>query len=284
MRAGAWAMKPVAGAVLFLLLGCDPPAMADKVSYEVKTNRLLSRWVLIPKDQFTVPRLETRARKFLAEASRKYSFGRLLIATDEQDFGSASNQPIIDMTAAGWRIAYEEERNAPFPVAAVTVAGKECALQVRDKSGAITKLTMTDRDPLIMTNRRDQYEFLHLTGGYVDGRLRETEGDRVRVTVFLEAKSDSGVVLAPEVWLSLSKLLGTKALWVNVRPDHWFIDDSDFPVLYPFRSPVATPPTLGETRLHPSSWCFANFRGLHCGLATTKDVKYVEYDFDGKRR
>jgi hypothetical protein len=281
---GAWAMKTVAGALPFLLIGCARPAVTGKVSYEVTTNRLLTRWVLVPKDQFTAPRLETTAREFLAEVSRKYSFGRLLLATDEQDFGPAWGHPVTDLTAAGWLSLYEKQKKAPFPVAVVTVVGKECALQVRDKSGAITKLTLTDRDPLIMTSRTGQYEFLHLTARYVEKESLETEGDRVTVHAFLEAKSDPGVVLDPELWLSLSKILGTRALSVAVRPDHWFVDHSDFPVLYPFRVPAVNPDALGEIGLRPSSWCFGDFRGLHCGLATTEDVKYVDYDFDGKRR
>ena len=145
----------------------------------------------------------------------------MVLVTRERNLSYVWGKPFTEINDDWWLAEYEKLRKTPFPVAAVTVLSGECALQMRDSSGHITKLILTDRDPLIISVRTGQYELLSLVASYNDEQyLRSFGGDKITVHAFLEAKGDSAVTSEPDLWLNLSKLLGIQSLFISVQPDH----------------------------------------------------------------
>jgi len=260
-----------------------PNVCAETLYDEVTDNGFLDRAVFITDDQFALDKLMTIAQRFKADMSRTRSFAQLLLARNSFDIAWVRGKGATDINFEWWLHEYKERVRTPFPVARLIVAGENCFLQVRDKSGNVERQLCGGTDPTVLWVGQ-RFELVHVLARYADERTRDQYGP---ISIFAYLVSATGSAPSspdPAVWLRLAKLFGTSALFIKVRPDLWFIEESFFPFLYPFRIPSAPPLKITDT----GGWvsvCDGDRSGLQCVLSErARPTRYRKYDLQGRPR
>jgi len=83
------------------------------------------------------------------------------------------------------------------------------------------------------------------------------------ITVYMRSSMFTSVGQAREFTRLMQERFQEKRIIVTLRIDAFFIDDHDFPVVYPF-DPPATPPSKEEYEHSKTMYCFSDQPGIQC--------------------
>ncbi len=240
---------------LLLILGVRAYSAPEAVYSDLKDAKQWFRIMIVPEDELSVARVEQAARSFLATAAGR-SVVVLSIFTNRHDVGmsvSASRD-----SYAQWRVYYDEASKKPLRTAQAIAINGNCALRVRQADGTVDTRILAGTNPLRLDSDGAVFEILMLEPR-VSTKFDQCE-PRSSISPIVYAKTDAVLTktLCEKATDRLSRLLGTRKLFVHFRNDQWFISFGGFPVLYPF-STGQTPPT--ETAYYKSKaftcgvWC-----------------------------
>ena len=124
-----------------------------------------------------------------------------------------------------------------WPVCRVISIGESAVLSFRDASGTREALLMGQTDPRVLSIAGAQYTILHFG---LEGNSDDPGAYVARF--FIKAGPTITVKGALSVLTMLQKLLPLMLVDVKIKTTAWFIEDPQFPSVYPFEDKLVLPP------------------------------------------
>jgi hypothetical protein len=147
-----------------------------------------------------------------------------------------------------------------IPVAQILGVNGTAIVRYRDASGLATHLVGPGGDPTRFTiSNGHNFELLHFD---LAGFGPAIAPDDFQTTMFVRSEQRVSLADVVELLGGLRKLSGRGGLTVWVRPDAWFLDALQFPLLYPFDP---------ELRL-PNRAEFTLVGKVGCGISTSGEI------------
>jgi hypothetical protein len=273
--------KPVA--LLLIWATCSPLIAANGIVYGVEGNGFVYRVVTRDVKELDLDRLLVTARRFQRELIRQNrGFGQLIVVRSAADAAWFAGKGMSDVDVEWWRTEYIRQRSSPYPVARITATKRACVLQVRATTGTIKRVLCGGDDPLRI-DAEGKYEILIISPSYTRQGTPEHNSGVLKATVFVRLL-DTRQPGAPNIslWFRLSELLSIPVLDVRVRPDLWFIEDTAFPVLYPFQQP--SDDDVGSNSSSQWGWtCWREEKELRCSGQSGGSSSYSTYELGRPR-
>lgn len=204
-------------------------------------------------------RVQQRLEAFFQANRGRYAFYRLTIGTSDVatryalHFGHEGTtfiETVKALNAGGFPSG---------PLAQLVGIGSSALIVERVGGKLIRKALGDNAEPdLFVTKSGRRYRLLHfhlhLPGPNVDALLK----------FFMEGENGVAVSDCADILATLTDL--TKGTFLNValRPDTWFFENDDYPILYPFTEPLRIPKEI-EYSLAPYVTCYyTKLNGVSC--------------------
>jgi hypothetical protein len=209
--------------------------------------------------QFDDEALMTLAERFLARF-KGVPFATMYVGTEWQYTMSYPFKGPDHTSLEGWfnlvRRRFQEGLAPPTPLAEVNILSQQAILRIR-ASGKVRRLWLTGDDPLIFRVGSTEYEILeYFARPYVPPAKRpiyEVKCADCVSSIVVFVRCRSGVNPSHEA--AIQRIFQAKTrqadVFVVVGPDHYFVRESDFPLLYAFEEEVRIP-TPGELKARKS--------------------------------
>lgn len=135
---------------------------------------------------------------------------------------------------AVWRQKYlDDAKTVPPDFAEIVQVGKDVIIRML-QNGKYSERLVSGRNPLVCGDGKDECEIIWISVGIIPPH-QETVYDRPRIHLFVRTKRLPDVSQARRISALLQERFSTELLSVSFRTDTWFIDDTDYPVIYPFK-------------------------------------------------
>lgn len=231
--------RAVAGIWIAVAAGCA--AHAAELAHAVESPVYVCHWMVVPRPEFTEDNLTALAREFAGQF-RGVPFARLVMAPDTD--GLFGHQSWSEGKYRSWFQAVNRDladgREPRANYAEADVVGGQATLRLRI-SHRVSRVVLTERDPLLLEEGGHRYEILHIEGrllteAFDDGRQKVWSCTACPVD--LRASLQTQPPLDPRGFRKVAARLASPVrpidLSLSLRTDTVFVGDTFFPLLYEF--------------------------------------------------
>jgi hypothetical protein len=164
---------------------------------------------------------------------------------------------------AVWHHKYLTDADKVAPdIGEVVQVGKDVLVRTFQE-GRYSEAIVSGRNPLVCEESSEGCKIIWISVGRVPPHQEEIY-DRPRVHLFVRTKLLPNLSQAQRLTSSLQKRFATKLLSVSFRTDEWFVEDSDYPVIYPFKA-AAQPSDLEKVDVRAEVICVSRGADIRCG-------------------
>ncbi len=237
----------------FVTLAVQPLMGQREIVREDDNGKVLDRFELIGKDAFSYAKVKALALEFSNEYRAKRRVFRLTVGDSPLTVSRAIGHGAFD--ADNYRLAMLTIRDRGMPkgpIGRVFGIDGNVLLTYRNGDEIREELLSGQRDPTLFVSGTAQYRILHISFSKVGGTIGpRPEYDIEVFAMALAGLSDrASLVLVRRV----SELTGCDTVVVSARPDIWFLDNGQYPDVYPFvKAPKV--PSEAEFLSAPTNVC-----------------------------
>jgi hypothetical protein len=219
----------------------------------------LDQTIVIGAEDFHDDYLRHLAGEFVT-ASKSFRLAMLQVYTDEGEANvSRSGKLSTHTTFGGWRHLYDEMQ---YPVAETVVTRDGAVHRVRYRNGVVRKEVLNGKDPLTLWVRGMAFEVLKFILWVPWNATRLLSADQVTIRAYLVTPTLIDAGIAKAVSSVIVDKLGVRDTLVYIRNDIWFVDETHFPIFYPFS--IALPPTYEEYQKTTTWLCLPEKKEWRC--------------------
>lgn len=241
-------------------------AVASEIVMHRKSPGLVDDKLVIPKVDFTQAKLEARFRKTLSDLDRSVRLLHLEVFIDRREAVSGNIKLRSDVNYDVWKNLYQEYRQKVPPSAELLMINENAAMRIRSRDGKVTTTVLRGTNPFILQIPGAEFHLVYLVGRYETSwkGLKSKSLEKTQaVRYYLVSSQSIDLGLAKSITEQLRKQTGFGDVYVDVRPDPWFITDSDYPVVPPYVE-RSVPPTETQFRETPTVSCVADDQEIEC--------------------
>ena len=228
--------------LLLALLGGDAPEAKVEVLWEQVAGGVRTKGLLGEMSEEEFRRL---ALEFLGP--EKVTVGQVVLYRSKQDEQKAAGKPGTDVSYESWLSLLKRWGTACPEVREALQIGPAIVERSVDRECRTKRVVLLgEKDPLLRRIDGAEVEILHIVFQPVE-RSENTWGRRlISLQFYVRTQADVSIDLARQLLVEMKQLSGMPEIIVVLRNDAWFIEDSLFPVIYPFDGPVKHIPTKEE--------------------------------------
>jgi hypothetical protein len=250
-----------------LMIGLPISLIGERLHKSVQ-QPFLTRVIVVPASEFSVPRLKARFEHFLSAEGESVQTQIVRVYCHEQDKSSAYKYT-NEVNYKRWKQWYEDYIIPPS--AELLSIGGNAAMRVRLPDGTVDFLILRGSDPYAFKIGEEEFHLLHIiardtvpfdAASYARWK-KGKEGFRSTLELFVLSDQDVTTELAKAIAERLRVTTGAGQVSVSIRKDIWFITDEDFPIAYPYAT-IASPPTKERYLSSPTTYCQATLGQVNC--------------------
>jgi hypothetical protein len=252
---------------LILIMAPVAPESSQVVIRDIRGPGVVEQAIVLPPGRLNRSVAESMAREFFGRYGGTNSILLLTMGENElevraslyhecgpiQSGGQPTSEKIAnflqDVTRAG-----QPKR----PLARLMALGRNAVLAYRDGGGLSERLLAGTRDPTQMAIAGVVCRLLHISVSEAGKAIRDT--DRYGVRFYFRASPRVSHANCVSLLKRLAALTRIRYIDVEMRPDAWFIESSDYPLVPVFTQDVR-PPNAAEYLLAPHLSCGLDNRG-----------------------
>lgn len=243
--------------VLWILLAVFAKG-EDLVIRNITTNEVVDRAVVI-KEPWNADLLEKRFRDFYSLERGKHKLFRLTVGTNPNSVKRAlhhgNDVATFDRTIQEIKGGLDQS----LPIAQIWGIGDSAVMCFRTHEG----FTSTQIGPLdtthVTAHSGNKFRILHFN---LTGVVPHSKNYQLRV--FLKSVNVLSLADSVAVLNDLRHRIGVTVFTVEIRPDEWFLESPDFPLLFPFTKSW-TVPNEADFRLPGYITCgYQSKQGIKC--------------------
>jgi hypothetical protein len=189
--------------------------------------------VLIESEPTTIQGLE---RFYALDSGRPYIASVTDIFRTKFDASQVLNgRGATDLDTSVWYKQYADySRRRPEGMGEIIEIGKDAVLRTI-KSGKFEQKVVSGRNPLVCGTEENGCEVIWISIGIIPPHQEKTFS-RPKISLFVRTKHLPSLTESQRLAEALRHRFDTQLLTVSFRTDEWFLLDSEFPVVYPFRT------------------------------------------------
>jgi hypothetical protein len=138
-----------------------------------------------------------------------------------------------------WRLNFQ--RAIPYPTGRITALGRNAIAEFRDTHGTVTRNVLAGSDPLNVETAGAEFRLLHFTFRTIP-LAREKGLARDSLDIFAETSHSLDPAAGKALLGQMHRAIPLREITLLIRNDTWFLDESGYPVEYPFQA-KQDPPT-----------------------------------------
>jgi len=228
--------------MLLALWGAAAPGAKVEVLWEQVAGGVRTKGLLGEMSEGEFRRL---ALEFLGP--EKVTVGQVVLYGSKEDEEKAAGKPGTDVSYEWWRTLLRRHGlGCPEMREAIQIGPAIVERSVDRKCRTKRVILLGEKDPLVRRIDGAEVEILHIVFQSL-AKGKKIWGRKVmRLQFYARTRSTVSTDLARKLLWEMRELSGMPELTVALRNDAWFIEDSAFPIIYPFDGPVRRIPTKQE--------------------------------------
>lgn len=201
--------------------------------------------LIVPTETLDTEELEKSFRRILNDKQPGVKLLQVEVM-DRQESIALSENGYNDISFSLWQSLYKQYEKQMPPFAELLVIGDDAGMKVRSKTGEVSQNVLSAQNPYNIGSCGGHVEIAHVSiqqnGVETHAPAHEAE-QGVNFFVVVDRPPDKQLALC--IFKELRARAGIPILTVCVRPDPWFLQHSDYPVVSPFFANTK-PPTKEE--------------------------------------
>jgi hypothetical protein len=249
------------------------PLMGQRgVLREDDNGKVLDRFEWIGQDASSYAKVKAMALEFSTRYGSKRRMFRLTVGDTWQTVSRSIGHGVVDGDNYRLAILSIRDRGMPKgPIGRVFGVDGNVLLTYRNGDEIREELLAGQVDPTLFDSGNARYRVLHISVTKVGGTI----GPHPEYAIHVFAMALTGLsTRASEAFVRrISVLTSCETVSVSVRPDIWFLDDGQYPDVFPFAKAPVVP---GETEFESVPYHICGLdskRGPVCGVSPSPPPK-----------
>jgi len=249
--------------LLIAVLAATSCLALDQTLWNWRAGPFCRRVVIWDAADLTEPKLQAFYQRLSSDMKRNRAWTVDVFVNRDDAAHEVSGKMVTDKGYDWWLDLYNKFGRTVFPMAEISGYGANAVLRLRDGHGVCSETVLSGHNFLRISMDNVEFEILQAYYRFLPPNTKPVPGDEAMITVYVRSSIFPSVGQAREFTRLMQERFQEKRIIVTFRIDAFFIDDPDFPVVYPF-DPPATPPSKEEYEHSKTMYCFSDQPGIQC--------------------